>query len=88
MKYLDAFNRAIRHKEAMDRAVATVNFKLRKLLGDGTCLFFQPGDGWCIIFNDQKGDDSRNAPIGTEELEPLLAMTTEQALALLNKKSI
>lgn len=88
MKYLDAFNRAIRHKEAMDRAVATVNFKLRKLLGDGTSLFHQLSDGWCILFDDQKGDDCRNAPIGTEELELLLAMTPEQALALLNKKSI
>jgi hypothetical protein len=79
------FEAAIKHHEEMDAHLCSINVKLRQAIGDEVTLHYQPGDGWCILFDNI---ESYNAPISPSELEELFVMTKEDAIAFLTSKSI
>jgi hypothetical protein len=79
------FEKAIQFRVEMESHLDAINTKLRQSFGDEITLFYQAGDGWCILFDENA---NFNAMVSPSELEQLFAMTKENAIAFLKSKSI
>lgn len=79
------FEAAIKHREEMSAHLCSIDVKLKQAFGDEVTLFHQTGDGWCIMFDNIQ---SYNAPISPSEIDELFAMTKENAIAFLKRRSI
>jgi hypothetical protein len=75
---------AERHRQRCQNAIAPLRSALVVLLeSDSVDVFYQPGDGWCILF----GDDE-NAPVGSIDFTLLFEMSRDNAIAYLKGRGI
>lgn len=81
---MKSIERAEKHRLLMEASLKPINKKLSTLLeDDNACVFYQSGDGWCILFGD-----ALNAPAWRIDFAALLAMSKQDALEYLENISI
>lgn len=85
MNAWEILDRAERNRLAMEKALTPLRDKLRATLGDKNVdVIFQPGDGWCISFED---GDAYNVPVNSVDFTLLLRMNQADALDYLFKRA-
>lgn len=84
MKASHSLNTAETARARMEAALAPVNKRLSALLEDSNAsVFYQHGDGWVVLF-----DGDHNAPLWTMDIDKLLTLGKDEALAYLRERSI
>lgn len=77
------FNKAMYYQSKTDELLYPINSTLESLLQQTAFLLHQTGDGWCIVF-----DDDKNAPVTVDELGELVCMSKDDALNFLRNRVI
>lgn len=84
MKPRSCITKAEKYRSQMEASVTPLNEALKELLGDDNAtVFYQPGDGWCVLFAED-----HNATVGAIDFDVLLKMNREDALEYLMGHSI
>lgn len=88
MKASEHLRRAESAHKRMENHLAEINRRVAKLLAPSNAdafVMFQPGDGFVVVWGDGLGN---NTPVSPDELDGLLDMTYEAAVAWLEDWSI
>lgn len=84
MKASDAVKKASELNRQINLLIRPINERLSSILDDDEAhLVLQPGDGWCICYNN--GD---NAALLLLDIDELLNMSKEDCLAQLQQAGI
>lgn len=84
MNFCALLNKAEKHRQQMEKALASVNAALAHLFDDDNTSFtYQPSDGWVVLF-----DDAHNAKVGFNEVDYLLSLGKADALDFLHSRAI
>lgn len=85
MNAWELLDRAERNRLAMDKALNPLRSALAVTLGDRNAdVIYQPGDGWCISFEE---GGAYNVPVNSVDFTLLLRMNQADALDYLFERA-
>lgn len=84
------FNAMVKSHSENEKRVKALADLLRNHLGDGCDLFYQPADGWTVVWQSKrwKKEIDLNATVSPKEFSALLEMSKADALVWLEAHSI
>jgi len=86
---IQTFNAMVKSHLENEKRVKALADLLRNHLGEGCDLFYQPSDGWTVLWQSKrwKKDINLNTTISPKEFKDLLEMSKADALAWLADRS-